>query len=232
MPRIFAISDLHLSFSVNKPMNVFGSRWENYENRLRENWQGVVAKDDVVLMPGDTSWATYLKDAKEDFSFIHNLNGTKLISKGNHDYWWETLSKLNGFLEDMRFDTIQFIHNTHVLLGDTVICGTKGYPETEKEPEGEEEKKLYHRELVRLQNALKSAKETGAKRIITMLHYPPGTNTAFSKCLQESGVHTCVFGHLHGGAFSSAAQGDILGVNYRLVSCDYLKFMPLLISEF
>lgn len=232
MPRIFAISDLHLSFSVNKPMNVFGSRWDDYENKLRENWQSVVAPEDVVLMPGDTSWATYLKDAEKDFSFIHRLNGKKLISKGNHDYWWETLSKLNGFLDMNRFDTITFIHNTHFVCGDTVICGTKGYPETEKEPESLEEKKLYNRELVRLQNALDSAKKTGAKRIITMLHYPPGVNTAFAKCLQEAQVETCVFGHLHGGAFMSAAQGDVFGVNYRLVSCDYLKFMPQLISEF
>ncbi len=231
MPRIFAISDLHLSFSVNKPMNVFGSRWDDYENKLRENWQSIVAPDDIVLMPGDTSWATYLKDAKEDFSFIHHLNGKKLISKGNHDYWWETLSKLNGFLDENDFHTITFIHNTHFLIGDTVICGTKGYPETEKEPESLDEKKLYNRELVRLQNALADAKKTGAKHIITMLHYPPGPATAFAKCLQEYRTHTCVFGHLHGTAFSSAVQGDVLGVNYKLVSSDYLKFMPTLICE-
>lgn len=232
MSKIFAISDLHLSFSVNKPMNVFGARWDDYENKLLENWQSVVGKDDIVLIPGDTSWATYLREARADFAFIQSLNGKKLISKGNHDYWWETLSKLNGFLESNRFDTIKFIHNTHYVIGDTVICGTKGYPETEKEPESAEEKKLYNRELIRLQNALSSAKKTGAKRMITMLHYPPGPNTAFAKCLQEQRVDTCVFGHLHGGAFLGAVQGDVSGVEYRLVSCDYLRFMPLLISEF
>ena len=103
MPKLFAISDLHLSFSADKPMNIFGSRWDNYEERLRQNWQEQVSKDDVVLMPGDTSWATYVKDAACDFHFIEKLNGTKIISKGNHDYWWETLSKLNLFLEKVYF---------------------------------------------------------------------------------------------------------------------------------
>lgn len=232
MPKLFAISDLHLSFSANKPMNVFGARWDDYENRLRENWQSVVSKDDVVLMPGDTSWATYVRDANADFDFIHRLNGTKLISKGNHDYWWETLSKLNAFLDANRFDTIRFIHNTCFQCGNTVICGTKGYPETEKEPESAEERKLYNRELVRLQNAILEAKKTDAERVIVMLHYPPGPNTAFAQCLQEEKVDFCVFGHLHGGAYGNAVQGNVRGVEYRLVSCDYLKFMPLEIGTF
>lgn len=230
MPKIFAISDLHLSFGVNKPMHVFGARWENYEARLRENWQSIVSSEDIVLMPGDTSWATYLKDGTEDFSFIHSLNGIKLISKGNHDYWWETLSKLNGFLEENAFSSIRFIHNTNFVVGDTVICGTKGYPETEKEPEGEEEKKLYNRELIRLENAILEAKKTGASRIVVMLHYPPGPNTAFARCMQEHQVNACVFGHLH-GVYDSAVQGNVRGVEYRLVSCDYLKFKPLKLME-
>lgn len=231
MPKIFAISDLHLSFSSNKPMDVFGSRWVDYETRLLENWQSVVGKDDVVLMPGDTSWETYIKDAVEDFGFIHRLNGIKLISKGNHDYWWETLSKLNAFLSENGFDSIRFIHNTHQVFGSTVICGTKGYPETEKEPESAEEKKLYNRELCRLQNAICEAKKTGAERIVVMLHYPPGANTAFARCMQEAEIDTCVFGHLH-GSYDHAVQGRVHGVEYRLVSSDYLKFMPLEIGAF
>lgn len=231
MPNIFAISDLHLSFSADKPMDVFGARWEDYETRLAENWQRVVGKEDVVLLPGDTSWATYVKDAAADFDFIHQLNGTKLISKGNHDYWWETLTKLNGFLDEKGFSSIRFIHNTHYVCQNTVICGTKGYPETEQMPQNAEEQKLYLRELGRLQNAITKAKQTGAENIIVMLHYPPGTSTAFAKCLQEEKVTTCVFGHLH-GAYGSAAQGNVGGVEYRLVSSDYLQFMPRLIGTF
>ena len=232
MPKLFAISDLHLSFSADKPMNVFGSRWDNYEERLRQNWQEQVSKDDVVLMPGDTSWATYVKDAACDFHFIEKLNGTKIISKGNHDYWWETLSKLNLFLDTNRFSTIRFVHNTTEVFGNVAVCGTKGYPETEQEPDCEEERKLYRRELVRLENAISEAKKTGAEKIIVMLHYPPGANSAFAKVMQEENVDFCVFGHLHGGYFKNAVQGNVRGVEYRLVSCDYLKFEPLKICEF
>ena len=232
MPRIFAISDLHLSFSAKKPMNVFGSRWDDYEARLKENWQAQVEKDDVILMPGDSSWATYVKDAFSDFDFINQLNGTKIISKGNHDYWWDTLSKLKGFLEENQFSSIRFFHNTVEVFGDVALCGTKGYPEIEHEPESEEEKKLYRRELTRLENAILAAKNTGAKKIIVMLHYPPGTSSAFAKCMREHQVDACVFGHLHGGHYERAAQGNVGGVEYRLVSCDYLKFSPLYLCDF
>jgi len=231
MPKLFAISDLHLSFSAQKPMNVFGAKWDNYEQKLFENWQSLVQKDDVVLMPGDTTWATYVKDAVPDFDFINRLNGIKVISKGNRDYWWETLTKLNGFLDANRFHTVRFLHNTCEVFGNIAVCGTKGYPETEKMPEGEEEQKLYMRELLRLKNAISLAKKTGAEKIVVMLHYPPGPNTEFARVMQEEGVFCCAFGHLHGN-YERAVQGDVRGVLYRLVSCDYLKFMPKEIATF
>lgn len=232
MPNIFAISDLHLGFSADKPMNIFGGKWDNYEKRMKENWNKIVKKDDIVLIPGDISWATYIKDAKIDFDYIESLNGTKIISKGNHDYWWETLSKLNLFLEENNFKTICFIHNTVQKFGDIAVCGTKGYPETEKEPESEEEKKLYNRELMRLKNGILNAKKTGASKIIVMLHYPPGENTEFAKTMQAEGVSRCVFGHVHGGYLKNATEGNIGGINYSLVSCDFLKFIPLKIDEY
>ncbi len=231
MPKIFAISDLHLSFNTNKPMNVFGSRWDNYEEKIKENWQSKISSDDVVLMPGDTSWSTYIRDAYDDFKFIEDLKGTKIITKGNHDYWWETLSKLNNFLSENNLKTIKFVHNTCEVFGNVAVCGTKGYPETEKEPESDDEKKLYNRELERLKNAITTAKKTGAEKIIVMLHYPPGPNTEFARCLQDEKVDFCVFGHLH-GKYESAVQGDVRGVEYRLVSCDYLKFDPILLCEY
>lgn len=126
----------------------------------------------------------------------------------------------------------RFVHNTTEVFGNVAVCGTKGYPETEQEPDCDEERKLYRRELVRLENAISEAKKTGAERIIVMLHYPPGANSAFAKVMQEENVDFCVFGHLHGGYFKNAVQGNVRGVEYRLVSCDYLKFEPLKICEF
>ena len=105
---IFAISDLHLPLSVNKPMNVFGDKWDNYVERLLDNWQKIVSDDDLVIMPGDISWATYLDDSVEDFSYINSLKGIKVILKGNHDFWWSTMSKLNKYLEGNNFKNINF----------------------------------------------------------------------------------------------------------------------------
>lgn len=232
MPKIFAISDLHLGFSVNKPMNIFGSRWENHEEKLLKNWQSVVGKDDIVLVPGDISWETYVSRAKADFDFINKLNGTKIITKGNHDYWWETLSKLNKFLDENNFNTIHFLHNTNIVFGDICICGTKGYPETEGIPTAEEDKKLYSREILRLQNAVADAKKTNAEKIIVLLHYPPGTDSEFARILKEAQVDYCIYGHLHGGTYGAVTKGNVGGVEYRLVSSDYLKFMPIPILEF
>lgn len=232
MPKIFAISDIHLGFSCKKPMNIFGSKWDNHEEKIYKNWQSIVSDDDVVLIAGDISWETYVSRAIADFDFINKLNGTKIITKGNHDYWWETLSKLKKFSDENNFNTIKFLHNTNIVFGDTVVCGTKGYPETEGIPSGEEEKKLYSREILRLQNAVKDAKKTGAKRAIVMLHYPPGTDTEFAKILKEANVDFCIYGHLHGGTFGAVTRGNVGGVEYRLTSCDYLNFCPIEISEF
>lgn len=231
MPKIFAISDLHLGFSCSKPMDIFGERWKNHEEKLLKNWQKTVKADDIVLIAGDISWEMYVKDAVLDFNFINKLNGTKIITKGNHDYWWDTLSKLNKFLDENNFNTIKFLHNTNVLFNDTVICGTKGYPETEGIPTGEEEKKLYNREILRLENAVRDAKKTNAEKIIVMLHYPPGTDSEFARILQEAEVDFCIYGHLHGGTFGAVTSGNIKGVEYRLTSADYLNFSPIEITQ-
>ena len=231
MPKIFAISDLHLGFSCEKPMDIFGARWENHEEKLYTNWQNTVSCEDIVLIAGDISWETYLNRAIADFDFINKLNGTKIITKGNHDYWWETLSKLNKFLDENNFSTIKFLHNTNIIFGDTVVCGTKGYPETDGMPTLEQDKKLYLREVERLKNAVEDAKKTNAKKIIVMLHYPPGIDTEFSRILKDAKVDYCIYGHLHGGTFGAVTRGNIGGVEYRLTSADYLNFCPTEISN-
>lgn len=224
---IYSISDLHLGLGVDKPMDIFGANWKDYIYRLADNWNSLVKKDDLILIPGDISWATYLKDAVRDFQYLHELSGIKVITKGNHDYWWETLGKLNRFLEENHFDSIRFLHNSVYYYENVAICGTKGYPDTGGAvPQDENEAKLYLREVGRLEWALGEAQKNNPQKIVVMLHYPPGKESAFAKLLQKYHVNICIYGHLHDKSHATALQGMIGGVEYKLVSCDYLKFRP------
>ena len=221
---IFAISDLHLSLGTDKPMSIFGGNWDNYEEKLIKNWNEKVSDNDIVIVNGDISWATYLENAVEDFSFINNLNGTKIISKGNHDYWWTTMKKQNEFLEANGFDTIKFMQNNCYVFENTCICGTRGWVLTSKD---DEDKKIYNRELERLQLSLREAQKSGCENIICALHYPP--DSTFMTVLENFGVKTCIYGHLHGDITrnSSYFEGEVGGIEYKLVSCDFLNFDPL-----
>jgi len=224
---IFAISDLHLSFSVNKPMDVFGSKWDNYTEILKENWTNLITDDDIVLMPGDSSWGTYLNDSLEDFRFINDLPGKKIISKGNHDYWWETLTKMNKFLAENNLKTISFLHNSVVMHENTAICGAKGYPDNFTI---EDDERLYMRELSRLKLSLSMAAEQNPEKIIVMLHYPPDIHSEFAKIMADFKVSLCVYGHLHDKGTKNGFSGIHNNIMYRLVSCDYLKFNPIKID--
>lgn len=228
---IYAISDLHLPLSADKPMEVFGRSWDNYTERLRDNWQSVVLPSDTVLIPGDVSWAMYIKNAFRDFDYIEKLNGRKIISKGNHDYWWETVKKLGDFTQKNGFCSIDFLHNNAFPVENSAICGTKGYPAAGINPKSltGDEARHYSRELNRLEISILAAKKLNADRIIAMLHYPPGEDTEFSEMLKEHGVSLCVYGHLHGRTQANAVEGVRGGVMYKLVSCDYMEFMPYLL---
>ena len=138
---IYAISDLHLGISSDKPMDIFGAKWENYLDILKENWQSTIRPDDIVLIPGDISWAMYIGEAEEDFQFLNSLNGIKLISKGNHDYWWETIKKLNNYVEEKGFSTIRFLHNSVYVHDEIAICAAKGYPDNGKTEEAHSDAK-------------------------------------------------------------------------------------------
>ena len=225
---IYAISDLHLGLSAHKPMDIFGPRWENYLEILKNNWENTIGEDDLVLLPGDTSWATYIDRAEADFDFLNSLPGTKLVSKGNHDYWWETLNKLNTWAEKQNYSTIRFMHNSVYTYKDVVICAAKGYPDNGKT---EEDKKLYNREVSRLKLSLDMAKATGAKTIYVMLHYPPSLHSDFAGLLEEYNVSKCFYGHLHGQHHAMAVTGNHGGVDYQLVSADYLHFQPVFVCE-
>ncbi len=229
---LFAISDLHLSFGTDKPMNIFGSKWENYTNRLAENWQSKIKKDDTVIIPGDISWAMYLEDADKDFGFINSLNGTKIILKGNHDYWWTTVSKMEKFLDDKGFNTIKILNNTAYCYRNIALCGTRGWNFV-TENSKENDKKIFERERIRLVLSLESAQALNPEKIVVAMHYPPVSENErdFFDILKEYKVDRCIYGHLHGPSHQNAIEGEVDGVKINLVAGDYINFDPLFLEN-
>lgn len=226
---IFAISDLHLSFGTEKPMDIFGKKWESYVQRLEKNWNLVVGDDDYVIVPGDVSWATYLNDAKDDFEYINRLKGKKIILKGNHDYWWTTVSKMAKFANENSFDTVSFVQNNAFFAGKTAVCGTRGWMLPAENSAGLN-KKIFEREKLRLILSLEYAKKNSPNEIIVALHYPPvereNPNEDFLNIMKQYGVKRCIYGHLHAQAHKKAVEGIVSGIELKLVSCDYLDFVP------
>lgn len=220
---IYAISDLHLSKAVpNKSMELFGKDWENYEQRLDENWKATVKEDDTVLIPGDISWAIDLNAAYQDFAYIDSLPGNKIIIKGNHDYYFSTLTKVNKFLEDNNFSTIKILNNNSFLVEDINICGFRGWGNTEDSKVNDH--KVFLRELIRLELSLSSiAEENKAKDIIVMTHFPPFRHE-IKEIFKKYNVKKCVYGHLHGEGHYMVREGIMDNVEYKMVSGDYTKF--------
>lgn len=221
--KIYAISDLHLSFGSNKPMDVFGEQWKDYLSIIKADWQERVKPEDVVLVAGDISWAMRLEDTEEDFKFLGSLNGHIYMIKGNHDYWWNGISSVRKVLPE----NVTAIQNDAFKAGDYIICGTRGWVVPETPNAGsEEDKKIYAREQIRLDLTLKSAKalQKNGEKIICMMHYPP-TNSAwddsgFTKLFEEYGVQAVVYGHLHGKYVNREKVKERNGIKYYLTSCD------------
>ena len=220
---IYAISDLHLSKAVpNKSMELFGNAWENYEERLDKNWKATVKEQDTVLIPGDISWAIDLNAAYEDFAYIDSLPGNKIIIKGNHDYYFSTLTKVNKFLEENNFNTIRILNNNSFFVENINICGFRGWGNTEDNKV--DDYKVYLRELVRLELSLKSiAQENKDKDIIVMTHFPPFKHE-IKELFKKYNVKKCIYGHLHGDGHYMVREGLIDDVEYKMVSGDYTKF--------
>ena len=229
MPTIYAISDLHLSFGVNKPMNIFGKKWDNYEQRIKENWERRVKSDDYVLLPGDLSWGLTLKESRKDFEFINSLPGRKIILKGNHDYYFSTKSKLYNFFKENNFDTIDILHNNSYVIGDYVVCGTRGWGKTES-GDATLDKKITAREEIRLRLSLEEGKKT-RKKIIVAMHYPP-FYSKFCSIMKEYGVILCIYGHLHGYGTFMIKEGIIDEIEYKMVSCDHTGFDVVKLFDF
>lgn len=232
--HVFAISDLHLALAEDKPMDVFGSGWENYMQRIKQNWEQCVSADDLVLLPGDLSWATYLEQAGPDFQYIEALPGKKIITKGNHDYWWTTKSKLKKYLEKENLQSVSFLQNDACIYNHFAVVGSRGWRNPADEGFTEEDQKIWLRELERLKLSLQATAGFDGT-IIAMLHYPPftakGKPTAIVEILKSFGVKICIYGHLHGKKCYSAITGEQDGIRYHLVSADYLNFWPKLLGE-
>lgn len=229
---LFAISDLHLPLGVNKPMDIFGKNWENYVEKLRENWTNTVSAEDTVVMPGDFSWATYLSEAKADFDFLAGLPGKKIILKGNHDYWWTTMNKLKSFVAENGYENIEFLQNNSFEYKDISICGSRGWTTPAPVLVGED-KKIYDREILRLELSVKMAKYP--ENIICFTHFPPVLKdfreNDMTEFLKKYGIKKCIFGHIHSGGIKNVFEGELDGVEYALVSCDYREFMPVKIAD-
>lgn len=230
---LYTIADLHLPLGVDKPMDIFGKAWSGYVDRLEYNWQRKITNDDVVVLPGDFSWATYLEQSRNDFEFLDKLNGKKILLKGNHDYWWTTMNKLRSFITDNGFSGIEFLQNNSFVYGDIAICGTRGWIQPEIEGFSAEDKKIYDREVQRLELSLKSAADCREAYVFT--HYPPvsfqNDENDFIRMMKRYGVTKCFYGHLHSASHKNAVNGVVDGIEYRLVSGDYLQFDPVCVIE-
>ncbi len=211
---IYAIGDLHLSFDTSKPMDIFGDNWKDHENKIKNDWIEKVKQDDLVLLPGDFSWAMNLKDTYKDFCYLNELPGKKILLKGNHDYWWNSLKKLNEYIEENNFKDIYFLHNNSYEVEGKIIAGTRGWNLSLL---NEEDKAIINRELIRLELSIQDGiKKYGEdKEIIVCMHYPPTNkelleNSDFIKLMQKYGVKKCIYGHLHGEALADVVEGKYL----------------------
>ncbi len=227
--RLFAIGDLHMSGGADKPMDIFGSQWDRHFLHISQNWRETVGEEDTVLIPGDISWAMQLKDALPDLEAIAALPGRKILCKGNHEYWWSSISRIRTLLPAgmtaLQFDATE--------AGGCVICGTRGwsYP-TECNPLDPEDEKIFRREMQRLELALDRAEALAEGRpILVMMHFPPKMRedgeTPFTRALEaRKTVRAVVYGHLHGAAFAGGFAGESGGIRYYPVSCDGIGFRP------
>ena len=223
---LYTISDLHLGFNVEKPMDIFGDKWKNHCDKIKENWISRIEEEDMVLIAGDISWSLKQEDSIYDLDWINELPGKKIISKGNHDYWCGSISKMNKMYENTKF-----LQNNFYEYKDYAICGTRGWICPAGDKYSAKDQKIYSREQIRLKLSLDSAKNNGFEKFIVMLHYPPTNEifeeSEFTKIIKEYNVEKVIYGHLHGPVLS----GDLLDgyfdeVEYILTSADYLNFNP------
>ena len=236
---LFSISDLHLSLSTPKPMDVFGHRWQGYISKLEKSWRSIVSENDTVVIPGDISWAMHLEEAEADFRFIDSLPGKKLIGKGNHDYWWDTMSKMRRIFDKWGVTTIDFLHNNAFIAEGHIVCGTRGWFTEERLQSIKEADftKMCARETLRLKAsldaamALRGTSDGKDMPILVYLHFPPAFGdfecSEFLDMMANYGVAHCYYGHIH-GKYNVPHTEMRRQVPLTMISADYLNFIPLL----
>jgi uncharacterized protein len=222
--NIFSISDLHLSKVNPKPMDKFGLNWINHWDKIKENWLKEANPSDIVLIPGDISWALTLEEAMPDILEIAQMPGKKIFVQGNHDYWWESAAKIRKAVPD----SVDIIQNDFISIGEFNVCGSRGWMLPEDDRFESKDLKIYNRELIRLELSLSKAAQANEKPIIVMMHFPPfndeGVISGFIDVMRKYNVKICVYGHLHGESLKNVTLGSHCGIDFYMVSCDYLDF--------
>lgn len=232
---VFVLSDTHLSESVSKPMDIFGFRWKNWTQKLTENWKNTVTENDTVIIPGDISWGMSMEEAREDLLLLDGLPGKKIIGKGNHDYWWGTVSKIEDFFEKNGITGIKVLFNNAFLVEDTVIAGCRGWYSDEKNaPDNADYEKIVKREVGRLKMSLSAAEKLSENaRKLVFFHFPPVLGDFLCReiidVLKKYNVSECFFGHIH-GKYDIPLTFEFEGISFTIVSADYLDFKPLKIN--
>ena len=227
---VYAIADLHLSFGVNKPMDIFFG-WDNYVQKLESNWKKLVSEEDTVIIPGDISWGINYAEALPDLKWIDAMPGKKILLKGNHDLWWDTMGKNMRLKEENELNTIEFLFNNSFAVENIAVCGTRSwFFDAEKSAD----KKVLLREVGRLQRSIDAAVESG-KEPVVFLHYPPLSLLEeceeIIECLVKNGMKRCYYGHMHGKAAIAAFNGEKYGIRFKLISADTLGFVSYLINK-
>ena len=226
---LFAIADLHLSFGVSKPMDLFGEHWENHPAKIEENWRAKVGPEDTVILPGDFSWGMTFQESARDFQYLENLPGKKILLKGNHDYWWSTASKMKEFFALQGFTTLEILYNNAYLVEGIALAGTRGWMVDDGQDEKQNDK-IFNRECGRLELSLQAARKLSDGPLYAFLHYPPVlknyTYQPMLEIMKKYGVSRCYYGHIHGRAQHGAFCGERDGILFELVACDFLGFSP------
>jgi len=226
---VFTIADLHLSLGASKPMDIF-TGWENYEKRIEKNWRETVSEEDTIIIPGDISWAMSLEQGRPDFAFLHSLPGQKVLMKGNHDYWWNTRSKIEGFFKENGFDSLHILHNSFYETEELALAGSRGWFFDDPQ----DDSKVLLREAGRLRTSITMAKTSG-KEVIAFLHYPPVYNQneceEIMNVLTENDIRRCYYGHIHGEGSKWAVNGLYKGIDFHLIAGDFIGFCPVIINK-
>ena len=230
---LYVIGDTHFSEGCNKPMDIFGGAWTGYRDKLVSSLS-ILRAEDTLVLAGDFSWGMSLQEALPDFRLLDSFPGKKLLIKGNHDYWWETVSKMKRFFAENTIETIDFLHNSCYFYNGAALCGTRGWFYDKNDPAAGDDK-IFKRELIRLEASLKAAVDQGAREIDCFLHYPPvfaGTEVPqITEILSRYPVKRVFYGHLHGESLRGAFSGMRNGIYYAVVSADALGFRPIQIRE-